>query len=160
MGGWVTTSADSSRGIVHYASVDHLDEGKFGMEPPENNQERSGMDRRTVLRRGAILGGSLAWTVPAVQTLSGAAFAAGSPLCTVQLDSKVCQKGLDPTHPNKVVCLCQTITYKPTPACCKCVADEQQPPPTGHNLPAPAAIGFCAGTGACQEQSETTPVIC
>ncbi len=38
-----------------------------------------GLNRRDVLRRGAILGGALVWTVPAVQTLSGPAFAAGSP---------------------------------------------------------------------------------
>lgn len=37
-----------------------------------------GLDRRAVLRRGAILGGALVWTVPAVQTLAGPAFAAGT----------------------------------------------------------------------------------
>jgi hypothetical protein len=37
-----------------------------------------GLDRRALLRRGAILGGALVWTVPAVQTLAGPAFAAGT----------------------------------------------------------------------------------
>jgi hypothetical protein len=37
-----------------------------------------GMNRRDVLKRGALVGGALVWTVPAVQTLAAPAFAAGS----------------------------------------------------------------------------------
>jgi hypothetical protein len=37
------------------------------------------MDRRQLLRRGALLGGALAWTAPVVQSISPAAFADGSP---------------------------------------------------------------------------------
>ncbi len=36
-------------------------------------------DRHAVLQRGAGQGGSLVWTVPAVQTLAGSAFATGTP---------------------------------------------------------------------------------
>jgi hypothetical protein len=39
----------------------------------------AGMDRRQLLRRGALLGGALAWTAPVVQSISPAAFADGSP---------------------------------------------------------------------------------
>lgn len=35
--------------------------------------------RRDVLRRSALVGGALAWTVPGVQTLAAPAFASGSP---------------------------------------------------------------------------------
>lgn len=38
-----------------------------------------GLGRRDVLKRGAMVGGALVWTVPAVQTLAGPAFAASSP---------------------------------------------------------------------------------
>jgi hypothetical protein len=51
--------------------------------PPTTDQERAGPNRRDVLRRGAILGGAMVWTVPVVQTFGGAAFAAtGTPPCT------------------------------------------------------------------------------
>lgn len=37
------------------------------------------VSRREVLRRSALVGGALAWTMPAVQTLASPAFASGSP---------------------------------------------------------------------------------
>ena len=37
---------------------------------------RDGMNRRDVLRRGAMVGGALVWTAPAVQSLAGPALAA------------------------------------------------------------------------------------
>ncbi len=49
------------------------------MQEPMIEDQAAGLNRRDVLRRGAILGGALVWTVPAVQTLSGPAFAAGTP---------------------------------------------------------------------------------
>ena len=48
--------------------------------------ERSSMDsslgisRRTLLRRGAVVGGSLVWTVPVVHTLAAPSAAAGTPI--------------------------------------------------------------------------------
>ena len=39
-----------------------------------------GLDRRDLLKRGAMVGGALVWTVPAVQTLAGPAFATTSPI--------------------------------------------------------------------------------
>lgn len=113
------------------------------MERPESvdpTETTSGIDRRNVLRRGAILGGALVWTVPAVQTLSGAAFAAGSPLCEVTLTGT-----FDP--PGPLPKACYTIVANPTPACCQCVADQSA------TFPLPVAIGICIGTGACTIQS-------
>lgn len=39
-----------------------------------------GISRRTLLRRGAVVGGSLIWTVPVVHTLAAPSAAAGTPL--------------------------------------------------------------------------------
>jgi hypothetical protein len=44
------------------------------------DEPSAGMDRRQLLRRGALLGGALAWTAPVVQSISPAAFADGSPI--------------------------------------------------------------------------------
>lgn len=38
-----------------------------------------GISRRTLLRRGAVVGGALLWTTPIVQSIPHPAFAAGSP---------------------------------------------------------------------------------
>jgi hypothetical protein len=39
------------------------------------SEETSGLSRRQILKRGAAVGGALVWTVPAVQSLAGPAFA-------------------------------------------------------------------------------------
>jgi len=39
-----------------------------------------GISRRTLLRRGAVVGGSLVWTIPVVHTLAAPSAAAGTPL--------------------------------------------------------------------------------
>ncbi len=39
----------------------------------------SGLDRRTLLRRSAVVGGALVWATPVVQSIASPAFAAGSP---------------------------------------------------------------------------------
>jgi hypothetical protein len=41
--------------------------------------ETSGLDRRQLLRRGAMVGGALVWATPVVQSLTPAAYAHGSP---------------------------------------------------------------------------------
>lgn len=38
-----------------------------------------GLDRRQLLRRGAVLGGALVWTTPVIQSLSPSAYAVGTP---------------------------------------------------------------------------------
>jgi hypothetical protein len=87
--------------------------------PPTNEHERSGPNRRDVLRRGAILGGAMVWTVPAVQTFGGAAFAAtGTPPCT----PPQIQVNAFPGGP----CIGQ-ITLAATATCCDCIASFPTP---------------------------------
>jgi hypothetical protein len=43
-------------------------------------RHRLGMSRRDLLRRGAVVGGTLIWTIPVVKTLSSAHPSTGSPL--------------------------------------------------------------------------------
>ena len=47
-------------------------------DPPDVGA--GGFDRRTLLKRGAVVGGAAMWTTPLVQTLTAPAWAAGSPL--------------------------------------------------------------------------------
>ncbi len=88
----------------------------------------AGLDRRSVLRRGAVLGGALVWTVPAVQTIAGPAFAAGSPRCETSLTGRLNGK-------------CVTFTFDATEQCCSCIS--------GSGLPLPIGIAVCAATKAC-----------
>ena len=44
------------------------------------DQSPEGLDRRTMLKRGAIVGGALVWTTPIVQSIAAPAFAATSPV--------------------------------------------------------------------------------
>jgi hypothetical protein len=88
------------------------------MESPTNEHERSGPNRRDVLRRGAILGGAMVWTVPVVQTFGGAAFAAtGTPPCSPDQITLGPQNGP-----------CDfTITLAATAQCCDCIATYSTP---------------------------------
>ena len=52
------------------------------MEDEEFNANL-GISRRTLIKRGAVVGGTLVWAAPVVQSLSAPAFAAGSPQCTL-----------------------------------------------------------------------------
>ena len=47
---------------------------------PEHMRRRIGISRRDLLRRGAVVGGTLIWTVPVISSLSQAHKAKGSPL--------------------------------------------------------------------------------
>jgi hypothetical protein len=47
---------------------------------PETVTESGGLSRRDVLRRSALVGGTMVWMAPAVQTLATPAFADGSPV--------------------------------------------------------------------------------
>jgi hypothetical protein len=46
----------------------------------EHLRRRYGISRRELLRRGAIVGGTLVWTIPVISSISRAGQAAGSPL--------------------------------------------------------------------------------
>lgn len=48
--------------------------------------DQSGLSRRDVIRRGAIVGGALVWTTPVVQSLAGPAFAQAEPSRRVDED--------------------------------------------------------------------------
>jgi hypothetical protein len=47
---------------------------------PSRVKHRLGMSRRDLLRRGAVVGGTLLWTVPVIKTISSAHPATGSPV--------------------------------------------------------------------------------
>jgi len=53
-----------------------MDENRSGQV-----RHRLGMSRRDLIRRGAIVGGTLIWTIPAIKTINSAQ-AAGSPTFT------------------------------------------------------------------------------
>jgi hypothetical protein len=80
---------------------------------PTVGEEQGGLDRRTVLRRGAILGGALVWTVPAVQTLAGPAFADGS-ACAPTFTVKNF-----PGLPDG------SVTFSGDADCCTCLVDNE-----------------------------------
>lgn len=65
------------------------------MEAPERSSVDAslGISRRTLLKRGAIVGGSLAWTVPVVHTLATPSASAGTPLDGISLVAVVLNKG-------------------------------------------------------------------
>lgn len=46
---------------------------------------RLGISRRTLLKRGALVGGTLAWSIPVVHTLSTPSASAGTPLDGISL---------------------------------------------------------------------------
>ena len=107
------------------------------MGPTELNEEGGpgGLDRRSVLRRGAVLGGALVWTVPAVQTIAGPAFAAGSPRCETSLTGRLNGR-------------CATFHFQPTELCCSCITNS------GEALP--FAISDCKRAGSCVPSSPAT----
>jgi hypothetical protein len=64
-------------------------------------RHRLGMSRRDLLRRGAVVGGTLLWTVPVIKTISSATTSTGSPLfgcCECRngaAGKKLCNPGKD-----------------------------------------------------------------
>ena len=85
-----------------------------------------GLDRRRLLRAGAVVG-TVAWATPVIQTISSPAFAAGSPLCETRVQVDDC-----------------TLTYLPTVDCCECVEDHPE-------LSQADALALCVGEGRCVE---------
>ena len=51
----------------------------MGERPQAEAEQRSGLSRREMLRRAGIVGGTLLWAVPAVQSLTPPAYADVSP---------------------------------------------------------------------------------
>ena len=76
-------------------------------------QENLGIDRRTLLKRSAVVGGTLVWAAPLVQTLAKPAFAAPRASgCNPNV--KTCSDGTTGCH-------CYNCTGEPA-ACCACIA--------------------------------------
>jgi hypothetical protein len=122
------------------------------MEPPTPGVTQAGLDRRTVIRRGAILGGALVWTAPAVQTIAGPAFAAGTPCVpgiTVFIDTDA--NGRYDAGTDECI---GTATFTNGSAqgadCCECFES------TGANA---AALTVCLTNGQCAPVL-TSPGIC
>lgn len=88
------------------------------------------LDRRAVLRRGAVLGGALMWSTPVVQSLASPAFAAGSPLCQTRVETEDC-----------------TLVYEDSPDCCACVESHPE-------LSLADALALCARRGVCLQTVE------
>ncbi len=77
-----------------------------------------GLNRRDVLKRGALVGGALVWTVPAIQTIAAPAFAAGSQApgdCVIQSGLCVPPPGGGP---------CAPVCYQATSTECCAEADR------------------------------------
>ncbi len=90
-----------------------------------------GISRRTLLRRGMVVGGSLVWAAPAVQSFSKAALAQtqGTP-CTICVFSG-----------DRVVGKCET-----TQECCDCLERAGE---TGENCDAQCETINCQPTDDC-----------
>ena len=79
-----------------------------GMDHDEEGGQQSGIPRRTLIKRGAIVGGTLVWATPVIQSLSSPAHAQvgpGSPLCAACLAATI--DGVT-TH----------VDFDSTPDCC------------------------------------------
>lgn len=113
------------------------------MTSGEREERGEGLDRRAVLRRGAVLGGALVWTTPAVQTIAGPAFAAGTPRCSTRLQGEVRYRN--------GTSQCVEVVYDPTETCCSCISGR-----TRQGKALPVAIGLCADAGQCIQQSTSS----
>lgn len=82
------------------------------MEEEEFNANL-GISRRTLIKRSAVVGGTLVWATPVVQSLSAPAFAYGSPACIVTT-----------RHTNRRRTICRTVVFESTAACCECINDD------------------------------------
>lgn len=96
-----------------------------------NLHDESGMTRRDLMKRGAVVGGTLLWVAPAIQSFGSKAFAQenGSPFC----DACVAVTGGGvTTH----------VVFEPTQACCECIDAFPGPDVLG-------AVISCAAQGDC-----------
>lgn len=104
-----------------------------------------GISRRDLLRRGAIVGGTLVWAAPAVQTFARPAFAQeqGSPACEPCIEAGSGDR-------------CRQTRYQgESPDCCDCL-DERQA--AGDD--AFASASFCSNEGRCNFDQPSAPMPC
>jgi len=78
----------------------------------EEFQANLGIDRRTLIKRGAVVGGTLVWAAPVVQSLSAPAFAAGSPQPACTVTTRI----YDPQSNT-----CTITNFNADTDCCECV---------------------------------------
>jgi hypothetical protein len=112
-------------------------------------RRRFGMSRRDLIRRGAIVGGTLIWTIPVVQTLTRANAAPGSPTYTC--------------------CECRTPVGQESPGDLKCnqgqapgleCLDTPENPALNQNTEAFCST-FCEGKGKTYcFRTSPTPLVC
>ena len=79
-------------------------------EPRLNLHDETGMTRRDLLRRGTVVGGTLLWVAPAIQSIGAKAYAQTrtSALCTACISATI---NSVTTH----------ATFNPTTTCCDCI---------------------------------------
>ena len=118
----------------------------------EEVPRESGIPRRTLIKRGAIVGG-LVWATPVVQSLRTPAHAQeapGSPLCTACLQTIVDLNGNNPPPPET-----RHTQYLVTTTCCDCLDAN------GGDLVTCAILGACVPdgpplqTGPCPRNSQS-----
>jgi hypothetical protein len=97
-----------------------------------------GMSRRTLIKRGAILGGTLVWAAPAITHMSSAGATParrGSPACTGHIEACV-----DPDGPGVKPEVCGAYNIVASVKCCSCLDAYL----LAHPGKAIAAANYCA----------------
>jgi hypothetical protein len=107
-----------------------------------NLHDESGMTRRDLMKRGAVVGGTLLWVAPAIQSFGSKAYAQeqGSPLCDACVSTSFNPPGPPPPQTVHVI-------LTPTEECCDCI--DQRGGSIGAVLGC-AASGFCEASGVQQ----------
>lgn len=118
-----------------------------------SEQQPQGVDRRTLLKRTALTGGAMVWTVPAVQSIVAPAFASstGSPLCSLVVGFNVPGSGDQG---------CTLITSFDSAFCeALAYADATPPAPNGSTFPRFLAVVsvLIAYAGRYQTSGNCTP---
>jgi hypothetical protein len=105
-----------------------------------SDEPTEGLGRRDLLKRGALVGGALVWTVPAVQTLASPAFAVGTTVNDT-CDAEICVTS-SATAPCVPVCLDNVQQ-----ACCTAIdnANAEPDPVLRFIAYLNALTGPCAG---------------
>ena len=103
----------------------------------ELQPDSAGLDRRTLIKRGAVVGGTLVWATPVVQSITRPAFAAVSAAgCSARVEVERTLNGV-------TSCTCTAFASQP-PTCCECI--DAVVAQTGN---AAFATIVCFGSGAC-----------
>jgi hypothetical protein len=79
--------------------------------------DESGITRRDLMRRGAVVGGTLLWVAPAIQSIGAKAYAqdGGSPLCEACVSVTFNPPGPPPP-------VTSHFLFDPTMPCCDCIS--------------------------------------